>query len=138
MGYSQLCMFLLLSSYSLAQDVEEAASCQMASRFKVQRKYVYQYSTESLNNAGGSAKNGPKVTCEVEIEVPQMCRFIMHTRDCTVSEVSVMDPQEEPVYSLAPGSDAFKSSMEKSVQIMQHQIYKVMKICANLLDLDKT
>ncbi|XP_035990966.1 apolipoprotein B-100 isoform X2 [Fundulus heteroclitus] len=116
MGYSPLCLLLLLSSYSLAQDVEETASCQMASRFKVHRKYVYQYSAESRNGALGSTnlQTGPKVTCEVEIEVPQMCRFIMHTRGCTVSEASTMDPQGEPIYSPAPGSDAFKASMEKS------------------------
>jgi len=54
------------------------------------------------------------VTClQVEIEVPQMCRFIMHTRDCVLSEVSVMDPRGQPVYKPAPGSDAFKASMEK-------------------------
>ncbi|KAM4540302.1 apolipoprotein B-100-like [Fundulus diaphanus] len=95
MGYSPLCLLLLLSSYSLAQDVEETASCQIASRFKVQRKYVYRYSAESRNGAVGptNLQTGPKVTCEVEIEVPQMCRFIMHTRGCTVSEVSTMDPQ---------------------------------------------
>uniref|UniRef100_A0A3Q2R232 Apolipoprotein B n=1 Tax=Fundulus heteroclitus TaxID=8078 RepID=A0A3Q2R232_FUNHE len=85
-----------------------------ASRFKVHRKYVYQYSAESRNGAVGSTnlQTGPKVTCEVEIEVPQMCRFIMHTRGCTVSEASTMDPQGEPIYSPAPGSDAFKASME--------------------------
>ncbi|KAM4724117.1 apolipoprotein B-100 [Anableps anableps] len=88
----------------------------LASRFKVQRKYVYRYSTESRNGAPGldSLQNGPKVTCEVEIEVPQMCRFIMHTRDCNVSEASAVDPQGEAVHSPVPGSDAFKASMEKS------------------------
>ncbi|KAM6969587.1 apolipoprotein B-100 [Tautogolabrus adspersus] len=120
MGYSKLCLLLLLSSYTLAQDGsddnEQTSSCQLGSRFKAHRKYLYQYTAESRNGVVGAAnlKNGPKVSCEVEIEVPQMCRFIMHTRDCALSEVSVMDPQGQQVYRPAGGSDAFKATMEKS------------------------
>ncbi|XP_038144044.1 apolipoprotein B-100 isoform X1 [Cyprinodon tularosa] len=116
MAYSPLCLFLLLSSYALAQDVQETASCPMASRFKAQRKYVYRYVADSRNGVVGSAglQNGLKVTCEVEIQIPQMCRFIMVTRDCSLSEVSTMDGQPEPFYSPAPGSDVFRASMEKS------------------------
>ncbi|XP_032403180.1 LOW QUALITY PROTEIN: apolipoprotein B-100 [Xiphophorus hellerii] len=115
MGSGPLCLLLLLSA-ALAQDVEEPASCQMASRFKVQRKYVYRYSAEGRNVAPGSAslQNGPKVTCEVEIEVPQMCRFIMHTRDCTVSEAFATDARAEAAYGPAPDSDTFKAVMERS------------------------
>uniref|UniRef100_A0A3B4AKJ3 Vitellogenin domain-containing protein n=1 Tax=Periophthalmus magnuspinnatus TaxID=409849 RepID=A0A3B4AKJ3_9GOBI len=96
-------------------DSEPSAA--LVSRFKTYRKYLYQYSTESRNGVVGTAnlRNGPKVTCKVEIEVPQACSFVMHTTDCTLSEVSVMDPQGVPVYSPAPGSDAFKAAMEKSV-----------------------
>uniref|UniRef100_UPI0037E9B8DE apolipoprotein B-100 n=1 Tax=Semicossyphus pulcher TaxID=241346 RepID=UPI0037E9B8DE len=120
MGYSKLCLLLLLSSYTLAQDGsddnEQTSTCLLASRFKAHRKYLYQYTAESRNGVEGTAnlRNGPKVSCQVEIEVPQACRFIMHTRDCAVSEVSVMDPQGQPVYSPAPGSDAFQVAMETS------------------------
>lgn len=48
-----------------------------------------------------------------------MCRFIMHTRDCALSEVSVNDPQDGPQ---APGSEAFKAAMEKLVQYSLHMI----------------
>uniref|UniRef100_A0A8C6UPJ7 Vitellogenin domain-containing protein n=1 Tax=Neogobius melanostomus TaxID=47308 RepID=A0A8C6UPJ7_9GOBI len=70
----------------------------VVSRFKTYRKYLYTYSTESRNGVVGTAnlRNGPKVTCKVEIKVPQACSFIMHTTDCAVSEVSVMDPQGQP------------------------------------------
>lgn len=40
----------------------------------------------------------------------------MHTRDCALSEASVNDPQDGPVYTQAPGSEAFKAAMEKLVQ----------------------
>lgn len=53
---------------------------------------------------------------QVEIEVPQMCKFIMRTTECALSEVSVMDPQGQPVYRPAPGSEAFRAAMEKLVK----------------------
>ncbi|XP_034531344.1 apolipoprotein B-100 [Notolabrus celidotus] len=120
MGYSRLCLLLLLSSYTLAQDanedIEPTSTCLLGSRFKTHRRYLYQYTAESRNGVVGTSnlRNGPKVSCQVEIEVPQMCRFIMHTRDCALSEVSVMDPQGQPVYTQAPGSDAFQAAMEKN------------------------
>uniref|UniRef100_A0A3Q1B7C0 Vitellogenin domain-containing protein n=1 Tax=Amphiprion ocellaris TaxID=80972 RepID=A0A3Q1B7C0_AMPOC len=84
--------------------------------FKAYKKYVYQYMAESRNGVVGTAnlRNGPKVSCQVEIEVPQICRFIMHTRGCVLSEVSIMDPQGQPVYKQSPGSEAFQAAMEKN------------------------
>ncbi|KAK5885887.1 hypothetical protein CesoFtcFv8_016980 [Champsocephalus esox] len=119
MGYGKLCLLLLLSSYTLAQEGndnnEQTSTCLLASRFRTYKKYVYQYTTESRNGMVGTAnlKNGPKVSCQVEIEVPQTCRFVMHTRDCALSEVSAMDPQGQPVYSQARGFAAFQAAMEK-------------------------
>uniref|UniRef100_A0A3B4XVK3 Apolipoprotein B n=1 Tax=Seriola lalandi dorsalis TaxID=1841481 RepID=A0A3B4XVK3_SERLL len=105
MGYRKLCLLLLLSSYTLA----------LASKFKAYKKYVYQYTTETRNGMVGTANlgNGPKVSCQVEIEIPQTCRFIMHTRDCVLSEVSIMDPEDQPIYRHSPSSHAFQSAMEK-------------------------
>ncbi|XP_071327155.1 apolipoprotein B-100 isoform X2 [Trachinotus anak] len=120
MGYTKLCLLLLLSRYTLAQegtDVDDQTSaCLLASRFKAYKKYVYQYTTESRNGVVGTAnlRNGPKVSCQVEIEIPQTCRFIMRTRDCVLSEVSIMDPQGQPVYRQSPGSEAFQAAMEKN------------------------
>ncbi|XP_070776697.1 apolipoprotein B-100 [Enoplosus armatus] len=118
MGYSKLCLLLLLSSYTLARNdnKEPTSACLLASRFKAHKKYVYQYTTESRNGVVGTAnlRNGPKVSCQVEIEVPQTCKFIMHTRDCVLSEVSVMDPQGQPVYRQSPGSEAFQAAMQKN------------------------
>ncbi|KAM4625194.1 apolipoprotein B-100 [Polymixia lowei] len=120
MGDIKLCLVLLLSSYTLAQQSndndEQTSTCLLASRFKAYKKYVYQYTTESRNGVEGTAnlRNGPKVTCQVEIEVPQTCSFVLHTRDCALSEVSVMDPQGQPVYRQAAGSEAFQAAMEKN------------------------
>ncbi|XP_032355767.1 apolipoprotein B-100 [Etheostoma spectabile] len=121
MGYRKLCLLLLLSSYTLAQEGngsnEQSSTCLLGSRFKSYKKYLYLYTATSRNGVVGTAnlKNGPKVSCQVEIEVPQLCKFVMHTRDCTLSEVSVMDAQGQPVYRQAPGSEAFKAAMERNL-----------------------
>ncbi|XP_063764989.1 apolipoprotein B-100 isoform X2 [Eleginops maclovinus] len=120
MGYSKLFLLLLLSSYTLGQEGndnnEPTSTCLLASRFRTFKKYLYEYTTESRNGMVGTAnlKNGPKVSCQVEIEVPQTCKFVMHTRDCTLSEVSTMDLKGQPVYSQAHGFEAFQAAMEKN------------------------
>ncbi|XP_056282270.1 apolipoprotein B-100 isoform X4 [Pseudoliparis swirei] len=120
MGYSKLCLLLLLSTYTLAQEGngsdELTSTCLLASRFKTYKKYVYQYTTESRNSPVGTGKlkNGLQVSCQVEIEVPQMCRFVMHTRDCALSEFHFMDSQGQPVYTQNPRSDEFQAAMEKN------------------------
>ncbi|CAN9502027.1 unnamed protein product [Ophioblennius macclurei] len=118
MGY-KLCLLLLLSSYTVAQDSidsEQTPTCLLGSRFKAYRKYVYRYATESRNGVVGTAnlRNGPKVSCQVEIEVRQTCRFVMQTTDCSLSEVSDMDPQGQPVYRLVPTSNVLRVAMEKN------------------------
>ncbi|KAM6917508.1 apolipoprotein B-100 isoform 3-T3 [Lycodopsis pacificus] len=114
MGYSKLCLLLLLSSYTLAQEGNDGnaltSTCLLASRFKSYKKYVYQYTTESRNGVVGNLKNGPQASCQVVIEIPKTCRFIMHTRDCALREVSAMDPRGQP----SPGSEAFQAAMEKN------------------------
>ncbi|KAK2825862.1 hypothetical protein Q5P01_020076 [Channa striata] len=129
MGCNKLCLLLLLSSYTLAQkDNEQTSTCLLASKFKAYKKYVYQYTTEGRNGVAGASnlRNGPKVSCQVEIEVPQTCRFVMHTRDCVLSEVSVMDSQGGPVYKQAPNSEAFKAAMLKNpLKFTAEEITKV-------------
>ncbi|XP_070698840.1 apolipoprotein B-100 [Pempheris klunzingeri] len=149
MGYSKLCLLLLLSSCTLAQEGsdnnEQTSPCLSASRFKAYRKYVYQYTTESRNGVVGTAnlRNGPKVSCQVEIEVPQTCRFIMRTRACALSEVSVMDPQGQPVYRQAPGSEAFQAAMEKNPlpfsveEVTRIQLYPTTDEPVNILNIKR-
>ncbi|XP_061600428.1 apolipoprotein B-100 [Cololabis saira] len=118
MGYSRLSLLLLLSCCTAAQDIYNQPSqvCPLASRLKAFKKYVYQYTAESQNGVVGTAslRNGPRVSCQVEVDVPDLCSFSVHTRDCALSEVSVMDPQGQPVFSPAAGSEPFRASMEKN------------------------
>lgn len=52
----------------------------------------------------------------------------MHTRDCALSELSDMDPQGQPVYRQAPGSEAFQAAMEKLVQNIHLRCTSMMSI----------
>ncbi|TRY59658.1 hypothetical protein DNTS_027400 [Danionella cerebrum] len=103
---TKLCLLLLLSVNLLA----------VSARFKNLRKYVYQYTAESKNGVTGTAnlRNGPKISCQVEIEVPQTCSFVLHTSECALSEVAVIDSQGQPVYRQAAGAEAFQAAMEKN------------------------
>ncbi|XP_067311333.1 apolipoprotein B-100 isoform X2 [Pseudorasbora parva] len=124
---TKLCLLLLLGAHlfaeAYAQVVEEDSGegqqsiiCPLSARFKNLRKYVYQYTAESKNGVTGTAnlRNGPKISCQVELEVPQTCSFVLHTRECTLSEVSVIDAQGQPVYRQAAGAEAFQVAMEKN------------------------
>ncbi|XP_062864093.1 apolipoprotein B-100 [Trichomycterus rosablanca] len=123
MGDTKLCLFLLFSAYALAEpsiqvsdEVVSAPLCPLATRYTTFKKYVYQYTAESTNGVTGTAntKNGPKISCKVELEVPQTCRFVLHTTECTLSEVTDVDDQGKPVYTQAPGSQSFQEAMKKS------------------------
>ncbi|KAF7654322.1 hypothetical protein LDENG_00071120 [Lucifuga dentata] len=135
MGDNKLCLLLLLSSYALA----------LASRFKAYKKYVYQYTTMSTNGVAGPAnlRNGPKVTCQVEIEVPQTCSFVLHTRDCAVFEETAMDPNGQPVFSQAASSEAFQAAMEKNAlkftveRISSTQLYPEENEPVNILNIKR-
>ncbi|KAJ3607020.1 hypothetical protein NHX12_026535 [Muraenolepis orangiensis] len=121
MGGTKICLLLLLSTYTLAQqDVGtpdgSSSTCFLAKRFRNFKRFVYDYEVETLNGIKGSTplQNGPKVSCKVEVEVPQSCSFILHTKDCSLTEVTAVDAQGTPVFRPSAGSEAFKVAMEKN------------------------
>nr|XP_015802908.2 apolipoprotein B-100 [Nothobranchius furzeri] len=114
---TKLCVLLLLGTHTLAQqDEEQSPGCFLAKRFKNLRRFVYNYEAETLNGVNGASddKSGPKVSCTVEVDVPQMCSFILRTTDCSVSEISGVDDDGTPKYRPAAGSEAFKAAMAKN------------------------
>uniref|UniRef100_A0A3P8U0L5 Vitellogenin domain-containing protein n=1 Tax=Amphiprion percula TaxID=161767 RepID=A0A3P8U0L5_AMPPE len=91
-------------------------------------KYEYMYEAESLNgiNGGSHLRNGPKVTCKVEIEVPRTCSFIIRTTGCQLSEVLDSDPEGKPVFSPSPSSDTFAAEMERyPLKVVVEGVYNV-------------
>ncbi|XP_040925269.1 apolipoprotein B-100 isoform X2 [Betta splendens] len=116
MGHSRLLLLLLSVSAVAQNDGQHSSPCLLTSRLKAYKTYVYQYTTESRNGVGSATpvSNGPKLSCQVEIEVPQTCRFIMHTRDCVLSEASVVAPEGRLVYRRSPRSEAFQAAMSQN------------------------
>ncbi|KAK5605614.1 hypothetical protein CRENBAI_009306, partial [Crenichthys baileyi] len=86
-----------------------------AQRYKPLHKYEYRYEAESLNAINGASqlKNGPKASCKVEIEVPRMCSFIMHTTGCSLMEVVDVDAVGNPVFLPAASTDDFAAEMKR-------------------------
>ncbi|XP_029281256.1 apolipoprotein B-100-like [Cottoperca gobio] len=121
MGGIKFCLLLLLGTYTLAQqDVgnveEQSPVCSLAKRFKNFRRFVYDYEAETFNgvNEATDNKNGPKVSCKVEVEVPQTCSFILRTTECSLSEISGVDAEGNTVYRPAEKAQAFTSAMAKN------------------------
>ncbi|XP_070843273.1 apolipoprotein B-100-like [Chaetodon trifascialis] len=121
MGGTKLCLLLLLGTYTLAQqDVasvdEQSPVCFLAKRFKNFRRFVYDYEAETFNGVNGATdnKSGPRVSCKVEVDVPQTCSFILRTTECSLSEISGVDAEGNPVYRPAAGAKAFKAAMAKN------------------------
>ncbi|KAK2843259.1 hypothetical protein Q7C36_011474 [Tachysurus vachellii] len=136
MGHTKLCVFLLLSTYVLAESssqvIDETAReeliCPLATRFRNFKKYVYQYTAESTNGVPGTTdtKNGPRISCKVELEVPQTCKFVLRTTECALSEVTDIDAQGQPVYTSAPGTETFRAAMERST--LSFEVEQVVKV----------
>uniref|UniRef100_A0A3P8TQQ5 Vitellogenin domain-containing protein n=1 Tax=Amphiprion percula TaxID=161767 RepID=A0A3P8TQQ5_AMPPE len=90
-------------------------SISVAKRYKNFRRYVYNYEAETFNGVNGAMdfQTGPKVSCKVEIEVPQTCSFVLRTTDCSLNEVTVFDSGSTTSWP-ADGAEAFKDAMEKN------------------------
>ncbi|KAM9840237.1 apolipoprotein B-100-like [Aulostomus maculatus] len=120
MGGTRLCLLLLLGTYTLAQQEagndDQSPVCFLAKRFKNFRRFVYDYETETFNGVNGATdnKSGPKVSCKVELDVPQTCSFIIRTTECSLSEISGVDEDGNLVYRPAAGADAFQTAMAKN------------------------
>uniref|UniRef100_A0A8C4UFU3 Apolipoprotein B n=1 Tax=Falco tinnunculus TaxID=100819 RepID=A0A8C4UFU3_FALTI len=86
-----------------------------ATRFKHLRKYVYLYEAETSNGITGTAdsRSGSKITCKVELEVPQLCRFILRTMHCSLRETFGVDTEGRAVLKKSKNSEDFASAMSK-------------------------
>uniref|UniRef100_A0A3Q2C9I7 Vitellogenin domain-containing protein n=1 Tax=Cyprinodon variegatus TaxID=28743 RepID=A0A3Q2C9I7_CYPVA len=108
---NKLCLLLLLGTYTQSFKLFSVAK-----RYKNFRRFVYNYEAETFNSVNGASneKSGPKVSCTVEIDVPQTCRFILKTTDCSLSEIVGVDDGGNPLYRPAAGAKDFKAAMAKN------------------------
>uniref|UniRef100_A0A673JUZ2 Apolipoprotein B-100-like n=1 Tax=Sinocyclocheilus rhinocerous TaxID=307959 RepID=A0A673JUZ2_9TELE len=89
----------------------------VSKRFKIYKKYTYQYEAEIQNRVTGTSPltNGPKISCKVEIDVPVACSFELRTSECSLTEVVGTDANGAPIYAPAAEAQAFQAAIEKNV-----------------------
>uniref|UniRef100_H0ZSG7 Apolipoprotein B n=1 Tax=Taeniopygia guttata TaxID=59729 RepID=H0ZSG7_TAEGU len=87
-----------------------------ATRFKPLRKYVYSYEAETSSGVTGTAdsRSGSKITCKVELEIPQLCRFILRTMHCSLRETFGVDTEGKAILKKSKNSEDFASAMSKN------------------------
>uniref|UniRef100_A0A8C9NJF6 Apolipoprotein B n=1 Tax=Serinus canaria TaxID=9135 RepID=A0A8C9NJF6_SERCA len=87
-----------------------------ATRFKPLRKYVYSYEAETSSGVTGTAdsRSGSKITCKVELEVPQLCRFILRTMHCSLRETFGVDTEGRAILKKSKNSEDFATAMSKN------------------------
>ncbi|XP_043918557.1 apolipoprotein B-100 [Protopterus annectens] len=121
MSTMKLFFLLLLSSCAVAQPREESAetiqtTCSKdTSRFKHFKKYIYSYEVETSNGIPGTAdsQSGVKISCKAEVEVPQICSFILRTNKCTLREVTGVNADGKVILKKAKNSDDFAAAMSQ-------------------------
>ncbi|NXX46122.1 APOB protein, partial [Tricholaema leucomelas] len=86
-----------------------------ATRFKPLRKYVYSYEAETSNGITGTAdsRSGSKINCKVELEVPQLCSFILRTTHCSLRETFGVDTEGKAMLKKSKVSEDFANAMSK-------------------------
>uniref|UniRef100_A0A3Q3GHJ2 Vitellogenin domain-containing protein n=1 Tax=Kryptolebias marmoratus TaxID=37003 RepID=A0A3Q3GHJ2_KRYMA len=106
-------LFLLSRFLSLFAEQDVGSVEEQSPNFK---RFVYNYEAETLNGVNGATddKSGPRVSCTVEVDVPQTCSFILRTAGCSLSEISGVDNEGKPVYRPAAGAEDFKAAMAKN------------------------
>ncbi|KAM4693965.1 apolipoprotein B-100 [Discoglossus pictus] len=117
MGTRKLLLLVLFaSSCTFAQEDGSESSCSKdATRFKHLRKYQYAYEAGTSSGVPGTAdaQSGSKISCKVELEVPQPCNFILRLRECTLREVYGVDSEGRSLFKRAKNSEEFASAMSK-------------------------
>ncbi|XP_034515741.1 apolipoprotein B-100 [Ailuropoda melanoleuca] len=101
-----LLLLLLAVAGAWAQD---------GTRFKHLRKYVYNYEAESSTGVAGDSfsRSATRINCKVELDVPQLCSFILRTSQCTLKEGYSFNPNGRPSLHKSKNSEEFAAAMSK-------------------------
>uniref|UniRef100_A0A8C0UQM8 Apolipoprotein B n=1 Tax=Cyanistes caeruleus TaxID=156563 RepID=A0A8C0UQM8_CYACU len=119
MGPVQLLLLSLLITFVYPTQVINTLIfpiAEDATRFKPLRKYVYSYEAETSSGITGTAdsRSGSKITCKVELEVPQLCRFNLRTMHCSLRETFGVDTEGRAILKKSKNSEDFASAMSKN------------------------
>ncbi|XP_075717159.1 apolipoprotein B-100 [Rhinoderma darwinii] len=114
-----LLLVLFASSCILAQEdgtESQNPSCSRdAIKFRHLRKYTYNYEASTSSGVTGTAdsQSGTKFNCKVELEVPQLCNFILRIKQCTLREAYGVSSDAKALYKKAKNSEDFSNAMSK-------------------------
>ncbi|PNJ58665.1 APOB isoform 3 [Pongo abelii] len=111
-------LLLLLAGARAEEEMLENVSpvCPRdATRFKHLRKYTYNYEAESSSGVPGTAdsRSATRINCKVELEVPQLCSFILKTSQCTLKEVYGFNPEGKALLKKTKNSEEFAAAMSR-------------------------
>uniref|UniRef100_A0A2I3T9X1 Apolipoprotein B-100 n=1 Tax=Pan troglodytes TaxID=9598 RepID=A0A2I3T9X1_PANTR len=111
-------LLLLLAGARAEEEMLENVSpvCPKdATRFKHLRKYTYNYEAESSSGVPGTAdsRSATRINCKVELEVPQLCSFILKTSQCTLKEVYGFNPDGKALLKKTKNSEEFAAAMSR-------------------------
>ncbi|XP_066091149.1 apolipoprotein B-100 [Saccopteryx bilineata] len=86
-----------------------------STRFRHLRKYIYSYEAESSSGVPvvSDSSGVTKINCKVELEVPQLCSFILRTSQCTLKEVHGFSPEGKALLRNTKNSEEFSAAMSK-------------------------
>uniref|UniRef100_A0A3Q3G180 Vitellogenin domain-containing protein n=1 Tax=Labrus bergylta TaxID=56723 RepID=A0A3Q3G180_9LABR len=102
-------------------------------------RFAYDYKAETFNGVNGASdnKSGPKVSCKVEVEVPQTCSFILRTTECSLSEIFDVDEAGNSLYRPAAGDEAFRDAMITVEGDLQVKLYPEDDEPVNILNIKR-
>ncbi|XP_010381303.2 apolipoprotein B-100 [Rhinopithecus roxellana] len=111
-------LLLLLAGARAEKEMLENVSVvcpRDATRFKHLRKYTYNYEAESSSGVPGTAdsRSATRINCKVELEVPQLCSFILKTSQCTLKEVYGFNPEGRALLKKTKNSEEFAAAMSR-------------------------
>ncbi|XP_048387527.2 apolipoprotein B-100 [Stegostoma tigrinum] len=113
----KLCFLLLFGSVILAQGKpDDRRFClRQKTRFKNLKQYFYNYEAETSNGIVGTenSRSGVRISCTVELEVPQYCAYSMRTNACTLKEVQSISADGKPIFRLSKDTEEFQQAMSK-------------------------
>ncbi|XP_067879378.1 apolipoprotein B-100 [Heterodontus francisci] len=118
MGFvTKLCFLLLFGSCIFAQDRSEdrknAYCLKRNTRFKYLKKYFYNYEAETSSGIVGTAnsRSGVRISCKVQLEVPQYCAYSMWINECTLKEVHSISADGKPNFGPSKDTEEFQRAM---------------------------
>ncbi|KAM9316095.1 apolipoprotein B-100 [Gastrophryne carolinensis] len=96
-------------------DGQSSSCTKEATKFKHARKYTYNYEAVTSSEVTGTAdsQSGSKLSCKVELEVPQPCNFILRIKQCTLKEVFGVNPEGKALFKVSKSSEDFSIAMSK-------------------------